>query len=335
MPEAEHPVPADRALAEWLAAVRSTPTSAREVGARALRAAGRERARHRAPGPELESVADERVAGGPVVRRYRPGGPCRAASIVFVHGGGWVLGDLETHDRLCRLLAAGTGACLTAVDYRRGPEHPWPAAVEDVIAVVRSEHVRQGGEHPMLLAGDSAGGTIATLACLGLARGGPARPSALSLVCPNADLSLGYPSVKTFGRGWGLDEDALRWFVEQWLPDREMRRRGDVSPLYAEDLAELPSTHITTAELDPLGDEGRALADRLREAGVLASHHDEAGLVHGFVTLDHVSGAAAAATQRWIDETAKLIPAAECGADSLPTIRVSWRAVTLPRFRGS
>jgi acetyl esterase len=241
------------------------------------------------------------------VRRYRPG--VREATIVFVHGGGWVLGDLETHDRLCRLLAAGSGASVTAVDYRRAPDHPWPAAVEDVIAVVESERARHDSAHPLLLAGDSAGGTIATLACLDLARAEPATVCGLSLACPNTDLTLGCPSVQRFGGGWGLDEEALRWFVEQWVPDPEMRGRGDVSPLFADDLTPLPSTHVATAELDPLGDEGRALAERLRAAGALASHRDEQGLVHGFVTLDHVSDAAAAATRRWIDDTAKLIPA--------------------------
>jgi acetyl esterase len=307
MSSGENHRPADRALAEWLTEVRSAPTSVREIGAPALRAAGRERGGLRPSGPELERVADDCISGGPAVRRYRPRGH-REATIVFVHGGGWVLGDLETHDRLCRLLAAGTGACVTAVDYRRAPERPWPDAVDDVIAVTSFERARLGAPHPLVLAGDSAGGTIATLACLGMAPGGPAPPCGLSLACPNADLSLGYPSVRSFGHGWGLEEDALRWFVEQWVPERGMRMRGDVSPLYADDLARLPSTHIATAELDPLGDEGRALAARIRAAGVLASHRDEPGLVHGFVTLDHVSGAAAAATQRWIEETGKLIP---------------------------
>lgn len=296
-------MPADRALAVWLAQARSTPTSLREVGATELRAAGRERARTRPPGPELESVEDDRLAGGPALRRYRPAGA--KATIVFVHGGGWVLGDLETHDRLCRLLAAGTGARITAVDYRRAPEHPWPDAVEDVIAVLKSERDRQGA-HPLLIAGDSAGGTIAVLACLGL-RGSEALPRGLSLACPNADLTLSHTSVRTFGRGWGLDEDALRWFVEQWVPDPDMRGRGDVSPVHADDLGELPTTHVATAELDPLGDEGRALAGRLKAAGTLASHRDEAGMVHGFVTLDHVSAAAAAATRRWIEDTASLL----------------------------
>jgi acetyl esterase len=306
MRSSENPVPADRALALWLAQVRATPVSAEDIGAEALRTAGRERARHVPSGPELESVEDERIAGGPVVRRYRPGG--EAATIVFAHGGGGVIGDLETHDRLCRLLAAGTGACVTAVDYRRAPEHPWPAAVEDVVTVVRAERDRQGGTHPLLLAGDSAGATIVTLACLGLTQSELAPPCGLSLACPNTDLTLGCPSVKTFGHGWGLDEDAIRWFVAQWVPDPGMRGRGDVSPLYSEGLAQLPRTHLATAELDPLGDEGRAFAARLEAVGVLASHRDETGLVHGFVTLDHVSGAAAAATRRWIDETANLIP---------------------------
>ena len=279
----------------------------RDAGAAALRAGGRERAALRPAGPAIARVIDDRVERGPAVRRYEPQG--RAATIVFVHGGGWVLGDLETHDRLCRLLASGTGAAVIAVDYRRAPEHPWPAAVDDVVAVLRSERAREGTAYPLLLAGDSAGGTIATLACLGLARIGVGAPCGLSLACPNTDLTLSQPSVEKFGRGWGLDRDALRWYVEQWVPEAELRRCGDVSPLFADDLTVLPPTHLATAELDPLGDEGRAFASALETAGVLAGHRDEAGLVHGFVTLDLVSAAAAAATTRWINDTAKLIGA--------------------------
>ena len=305
MTSTEGPAPADRALAQWLEEVRSSPASVREVGAAALRAGGRERAALRPPGPAIAQVSDDRIPGGPAVRRYQP--EAHTATIVLAHGGGWVLGDLETHDRLCRLLASGTGAGVTAVDYRRAPEHPWPAAVEDAIAVMRSERERRGEDHPLLLAGDSAGAAIVALACLRMAGGDSAGPCGLSLACPNTDLTLGHPSVRTFGRGWGLEEDALRWFVEQWVPEPGLRARGDVSPLFAEHLSRLPSTHIATAELDPLGDEGRAFAARLRDAGVLASHHDERGLVHGFVTLDHVSPAAAVATERWIKATGRLL----------------------------
>jgi acetyl esterase len=301
-----NPVPADRGLADWLAEIRAAPTSVRAVGAVALREASRERGRRRPPGPSLEGVSEHRIAGGTAVRRYEPTGHS-ATTIVFVHGGGWVLGDLESHDHLCRFLAAGTGAAVTAVDYRRAPEHPWPAAVDDVVEVTRSELAGTDGGLPLLLAGDSAGGTIATLACLRLIQDGAPGLCGLSLVCPNTDLALAQPSIRAFGRGWGLDEDALRWFVEQWVPERAMRIRGDVSPLYADDLAQLPRTHLATAELDPLGDEGRAFAARLEAAGVLASRRNEAGLVHGFVALDHVSDAAAAATRRWIDDTANLI----------------------------
>jgi acetyl esterase len=276
--------------------------------------------RAKPPGPRLPMVRDGRLDSGCAVRRYTP--PDRRGTVLFAHGGGWVKGDLDSHDRLCRLLAAGTGAEVVAVDYRRAPRHPWPAAVDDVVEAIAAERgsVRgagiagpagvagpAGAAGALVLAGDSAGGTIATLACLAVARAGGPAASGLALACPNTDLTLGQPSITAFGDGFSLDADALEEFVAAWVPDPSARRRGDVSPLYSQELGLLPPTHVATAELDPLGDEGRALARRLAEEGVLAGHSDEPGLVHGFVMLDYISPAAARATGRWITATAALL----------------------------
>jgi acetyl esterase len=292
---------ADDELAAWLAPFRKVARAERTVDLALLRDPRPRSSRPR--GPELAAVRDERPAGHCATRRYAP--DATEATVVFVHGGGWVIGDLDSHDRLCRMLAAETGACVVAVDYRRAPEHPWPAAVHDVLAVIAAEQTRTG--RPLVVAGDSAGGTLAILACLAAIDAGVPSPAGLSLACPNTDLTLTWPSITTFGRGWSLDVEALRFFVEAWAPDPEDRRRGDVSPLYAEDLERLPPTHIATAELDPLGDEGRAFADRLAAAGVLAGHRDEPGLIHGFVMLDRISPAAERATERWIAATARLL----------------------------
>jgi acetyl esterase/lipase len=276
---------ADDALAAWVQDVRRTPPAPLDVTV--LR-----RPRERPPGPRLDRVQDLVAPGGPPVgvRLYRPG-PEPLPLVVFVHGGGFVFGDLESHDRACRRLARLAVAAVLAVDVRRAPEHPAPAAIEDALAAAlwRPDALGPLTGAPAL-AGDSSGATIALLAARELAaRGAPA--SALSLACPNADLTLSLPSVREKGHGWGLEADALAWFVAQWLPDPSPAALERFSPLHAE-LAGLPPTLLATAEHDPLRDEGEALAARLRDAGVAVELVPGPGLVHGFLTLDTVSPAA-------------------------------------------
>jgi acetyl esterase len=279
---------ADDALAAWVEEVRGAPPAALDIAA--LR---RPRARPR--GPELDRVEDLEVPADPPlrVRLYRPG-PEPLPLVVFVHGGGFVFGDLESHDRACRRLALLARAAVLAVDVRRAPEHPAPAAIEDAVAAARWRPEALGAlTGAPALAGDSSGGTIALLAALELAAGGtPA--SALWLACPNADLTLGCPSVREKGRGWGLEADALAWFVAQWVPAPTPAALARFSPLHA-DLSGVPPTLLATAEHDPLRDEGEALARRLRDAGAAVELVPGPGLVHGFLTLDTLSPAARAA----------------------------------------
>jgi acetyl esterase len=217
--------------------------------------------------------------------------------IVFLHGGMWMLGDLETHDRTCRRLADATRARVLAVDFRRAPEHPWPAAVEDaLIAIAWTE--TQLDAHSPILAGDSSGGHLALLATLRLRDQG-GRAGGLLLACPNTDLRLISRSVAEFGRGWGLNAETLRWAVAEWLPAGVTPENPAVSPLLA-DLAGLPPAVVITADHDPLRDEGDALAAALRRAHVPVVHRCERGMVHGFIqNLDLVSPAAARAVGRW------------------------------------
>ncbi|WP_211240825.1 alpha/beta hydrolase [Hamadaea tsunoensis] len=295
---------ADPALAAFVAAARATPaTPARTVGAGPVRRGQRARAAVRPPGPALAEVSDEPVAGVPV-RIYRPAQS--RATIVYAHGGMWVIGDLESHDRACRLLAEATGATVIAVDYRRAPEHPWPAAVDDVVAVLQHA-IAAGGT--VCVMGDSAGGNLATLACLRLRDAGEPLPYAQILLYPNTDLTLSRPSTRTKATGWALDTDDVAWGAELWVPDPAMRTDPRVSPLYA-DLHGLPRAVVVTVEHDPLRDEGDEYADRLRAAGVPAVHRCEAGLVHGFLTMDLVSPACAKAAERvFADITALLADA--------------------------
>ncbi len=286
---------ADRELDEWVAGMRGGPVT---FDVDAVRAEGRARALARPRGPELWQVTEHEIDGpaGPLaLRLYEPENAGRRV-IVYLHGGMWVLGDLETHDRTCRLLADATRARVLAVDFRRAPEYRWPAAVEDALAAVA--WASELGSDSPVLAGDSSGGHLALLVALRLREQG--RPCAgLLLACPNTDLRLSSPSIEQLGHGWGVDARSLRWAVAQWLPPGVAPEDPAVSPLLA-DLPGLPPTVLITADHDPLRDEGDALAVALRGAEVQVVHRCEPGMVHGFIqNLDLVSPAAARATARF------------------------------------
>jgi acetyl esterase len=235
-------------------------------------------------------------------RLYRPG-PGAGPLLVYLHGGGWVLGSINTHDRACRRLAAASDIPVLSLGYRLAPEHPWPAAVDDAMATLRWVASRPAELEPRTsavgIAGDSAGGTIATLACL-RARDEAAEvsPSVQALIYANTDLANSGPSVATKGHGFGLDAVDLEWFSAQWVPDTAMRRDPRVSPLHAPDLTDLPTAIVVTCEHDPLRDQGEAYADRLREASVPVMVRREHGMVHNFMLWDLISPACAAASDR-------------------------------------
>jgi acetyl esterase len=198
------------------------------------------------------------------------------------------------------------GVTVVAVDYRRAPEHPWPAAVDDAVDVVRWAAAEPGLGGPLAVMGDSAGGNLATLACLRLRDEGGPLPSLQVLACPNTDLTLSQPSVRTKGSGWALDADAVAWGAELWVPDPARRSDGSVSPLFAS-LRGLPPAVVVTAEHDPLRDEGDAYAARLAEAGVEVRHRCEMGQLHGFITMDSFSPRAATAGERLFADVAELL----------------------------
>ncbi|MFC8226313.1 alpha/beta hydrolase [Streptomyces sp. NPDC057287] len=312
MAEPIAPSLADAELAAFIEAVRQDPgPPARVVGAAELRRTQRLRAEARPQGPEVPHVEDLTVGSAAVgARLYRPSAESLPL-VVFLHGGMWTIGDLESHDRACRRLALGAGTAVLSVDFRRAPEHPWPAAVDDCVDVIRwagSGGASSAGiSGPTVVMGDSSGGNLAALACLCLRDEGGPLPAAQILVYPNTDLTLSCPSARSKATGWGLRTDDVAWGAEQWVPDPS--RRGDprVSPLYAVDLGGLPPAVVVTAEHDPLRDEGDAYAARLVDAGVPVSHRCEAGMVHGFLTLDVLSPAAAEAGDRVFADVAGLL----------------------------
>jgi acetyl esterase len=301
---------ADEELNAWLLLMREQPAPpASELGAQGLRDISRERSAEAPRGPEVHHVEDLTVPGETPVpaRLYRPDDQPRPL-LVFVHGGGFVFGDLASHEAMCRRLCLAAGVAVLAVDYRRAPEEPWPAAVDDTVAAYEwaaRESGRLGGDgRAPALAGDSAGGTLATLACLRLAA---TPPSGLVLVNPNTDLTLSAGSVEEKAQGWGLDARDMRWFASQWVPEGMDPADPRVSPLHAPDLSGLPPTVVVTAEHDPLRDEGEAFARRLTESGVPCRHRREAGLVHGYLTLDCDSPACREAAERLFEDVRLLL----------------------------
>jgi len=223
-------------------------------------------------------------------RVYRPQGASPLPVVVYLHGGGWVVGDLDTHDATTSALAARSGCVIVSVDYRLAPEFPFPAGLEDCYDALRfvAEHGEELGVDPrrVAVAGDSAGGNLAAALCL-LARecGGPAIAFQL-LVYPATDHFGDWPSYEELGDGrHGLSIALLHWFSAHYLADRADAADWRASPVRAVDLAGLPPALVLTAGYDPLRDEGEAYAARLARAGVATTVHRYPTAVHGFFAL--------------------------------------------------
>jgi acetyl esterase len=255
------------------------------------------------PPAPVAAVADRRVpgpAGELPLRVYTPEGEPPFPIVVFFHGGGWVVGTLDTYDPLCRALAAATPAVVVSVDYRLAPEHRWPAAVEDAYAATewasRNAAALGGVQHRLAVAGDSAGGNLAAVVALGARdRGGPAIAFQL-LVYPALDAAGDTASWREYADGYHLTADGMRWYWDHYLGGAD-GAAPDASPLRAAFVGGLPPALVIGAEYDILRDEGEAYAARLAEAGVDASASRHAGVVHGFVRWRAVTGAAGDALQ--------------------------------------
>jgi acetyl esterase len=255
------------------------------------------------PPAPVAAVADRRVpgpAGELPVRVYTPEGSPPFPIVVFFHGGGWVVGTLDTYDPLCRALAAATPAVVVSVDYRLAPEHRWPAAVEDAYAATewasRNAAALGGVQHRLAVAGDSAGGNLAAVVALGARdRGGPAIGFQL-LVYPVLDAAGDTASWREYADGYHLTADGMRWYWDHYLGGAG-GAAPDASPLRAAFVGGLPPALVIGAEYDILRDEGEAYAARLAEAGVDATASRHAGVVHGFVRWRAVTGAAEDALQ--------------------------------------
>lgn len=259
---------------------------------------------------------EDRSIPGPIgdipVRLYTPvaGGGSALPVLVYFHGGGWVIGDLETHDALCRTLANESGCKVMAVDYRLGPEDKCPAAVEDAYAAV--EWVERNGAsvgidvNSIGVGGDSAGGNLAAIVCqLAQARKGPAIRHQL-LLYPVTDTNTDTGSYQSFGEGFFLEKATMEWFFDQYAGTEFDRNSPLLAPLKAASLKELPSAYVVTAGHDVLRDEGAAYATALKAAGVETVYVDYPSMIHGFFNLQAMVDASRPA----VVEAAKAVGAA-------------------------
>jgi len=283
-----------------------TPRSARD----ALRALAASRAA--VPPPPVASAEDIEVKGaaGPLGARVYRVSATTSPTVVFFHGGGWVAGDLETHDRQARWLAIETGAVVISVDYRRPPEVRFPGAFEDALAAVRDVAARIaafGGDAKRLgVAGDSAGGNLAAAVAIACRDAGIKLAGQL-LVYPVTDVAGNYsdegendrfPSRTENADGYFLSRAVMEWFCGHYLAGPSDGSDWRVSPLRAQDHAGLAPAVVCTAWFDPLRDEGAAYAVALESAGVPVKHYQGEGLIHGYFGLGEASEVARAEAQR-------------------------------------
>ena len=239
------------------------------------------------PGGDVAEVHDLHIDGVPC-RHYRHRADGRSPALLFFHGGGWVIGSLDSHDAVCRDLSAGAGCDVISVDYRLAPEHPAPAAVVDCMAVTEwvLEHGAEIGVDPTRVAvgGDSAGGNLAALVALEVAD----RIVHQLLIYPAVDLTFSSPSVKENAEGYLLTEKGMRWFIDHYLAGTGIAPDDpSVSPSHADSsrLARSAPASVLTAGFDPLRDEGNAYAAALSAAGVTTELRQYPGQIHGFIGL--------------------------------------------------
>lgn len=273
------------------------------------------------PGPPepVATVENRRIAGphGEVpVRIYTPFSAVQQTGrgpvplMVFYHGGGWMVADLDSYEHLARTLANAFDGVVISVDYRLSPEHKFPVGVEDCYAATAwaFEHARSLGADPyrIIVSGDSAGGNLAAAVCLmARDRQGPSIAHQL-LIYPVTDCDFETPSYLQNASGYMLTRKAMQWYWEAYLPDVAAVHHY-AAPLQAKDLSGLPAAHVITAEYDPLRDEGEAYAERLQAAGVPLTFKRYDGMIHGFVRRTDLYDMARQAIQEMAEETRRAL----------------------------
>ncbi|HYD04444.1 MAG TPA: alpha/beta hydrolase [Reyranella sp.] len=252
------------------------------------------RAGAQGPRPGGVGITDRTIPGpaGPMaVRLYRPDSAAADAklpALVFAHGGGWVFGNLDSHDVLCAQLALQAGIAVFAIDYRLAPEARFPGAFDDVVAGL--QWVAANGESVgidssrLAIGGDSAGGNLSAAVAIWARDNGGPRLRMQLLAYPVTDGAARAESYRLFADGYGLNAPTMEWFFDHYLPDKAMREDWRLSPLRARSLANLPPALVVTAGYDPLRDEGRAYAWRLQKEGTVTDLIEFGGMLHGFLS---------------------------------------------------
>jgi len=274
----------------------------------ALRAAAEEAPKRLGGEPERVSSVEDAAAAGAAgdvpLRIYRPRARAPLPLVVYAHGGGWVTGSLNSHDRVCRWLAQRLPAVFVAVDYRRAPEHVFPAALDDVEAAwrwARAQARSLGADGTrFFVAGDSSGGNLAAAMTLRLRARAEAQPALQLLLYPALDADCSRASYRRFTSGYNLAAEQMAWYWNAYRSSADSKA-PELSPLSAADLAGLPPAVIAIAEADVLRDDGLDYARRLEAAGVPVRVVDCAGMIHGFLRW---TGEVPAA-RGWIDAIAR------------------------------
>jgi acetyl esterase len=264
--------------------------------------AGMRAPEHVVPVRETRELTVAGAEGDLKARLYRPEGDGPFPVIAFFHGGGFVIGDLDTHDNMARNITRGCNAVVVSVDYRLAPEAPFPAAAHDAVAAARwiGEHAAElEGDGRLAVAGDSAGGNLSAVVAQQLRDSGGPQVVGQLLIYPAVDAAGEYPSRAENGKGYMLETETMEWFFGHYSPDPASHTDPMLSPLLHGSLAGLPPAVVVTAEFDPLRDEGEAYAKALEAAGVAVQVQRFDGMIHGFFDMGNISPGAQAA----IDDT--------------------------------
>ena len=248
------------------------------------------------PKVEIELILDRQVATSEnviPVRIYHPS-PTKALPVLFhYHGGGHVIGSIETHDSTCRRLANTCNVVVVAVEYRLAPEHPYPAGLNDCLTVFKKRKALLSDLNvdlnSIFLAGDSAGGNLAVSVAYKAKLWGVAEVKGLILIYPSVDFTLQHDSIFRLGSGYLLEKEDIEGFFQCYLKDTSMEKRKEISPLYFDSLSILPSTYLAIAEFDPLYDEGVLFSQELTKAGVSVKVEIIPGMIHIFMLLEKLA----------------------------------------------
>jgi acetyl esterase len=306
-------MPVDPHIAPLLDLLASVPSMSEETPEQAREGFRRLTLGSRLQVVEVGSVSELVIpgpAGDLAARVYRPEVEGPVPTVVLFHGGGWVIGDLDTHDNMARSICRDCSAVVVSVDYRLAPENPFPAAVEDALAAtewVGERLADLGGSEKLAVAGDSAGGNLSAVVAQQLRdAGGPAIAAQL-LIYPAVDVTGEYASRLENAEGYFLDLPTMAWFMNHYAADPAHHTDPRVSPLRHHDLTGLPPAVVVTAEFDPLRDEGEAYAAELSAAGVPVEVRRFDGMIHGFFDMGGFSPAAQAAVDEACELFAKVL----------------------------